>query len=435
MRNFYTFVLVGLFFVGTLSSGEAQSLSLDSFAKSGTPRIVGGDHVRDSREYPWMVALGSVTPEYGDDIFSPFCGASVIADNWVMTAAHCVKDRSNNPVSTDDLYVLTGTIDVADTVAGELIKVKRIVSHPDYDPETLTSDIAILELDGVVTGITPVLLQNGTDQLAGREATTIGWGDTVGYGHPGPVDDPEMLREVEVTIISNGQCNAAFAANGGMDDDIDSTMLCAGTDAGGRDSCGGDSGGPLIVSGYGAWTQVGIVSWGGGSECGEAGLYGVYSRVSQFIPFIDRYTKGGSVWGKVSISVAGHEDLGVKNASVTLSGTTDYTTSTDASGEFAFSLPRSGRWAGDYTLTIEADGLKSYSRSFVLQGQQGESLEVSTKLTASTPAILNADTFDLRIPYILFDTDDGNEAYWADLKFVPEDGRLLFEVTDSGLLE
>lgn len=97
---------------------------------------------------------------------------------------------------------------------------------------------------------------------------------------------PAILQKVTVPIWSNTHCQGKYgtSAPGG----IIESMLCAGVDS--KDSCTGDSGGPLMVN-EGTWTQVGIVSWGIG--CGEGQYPGVYTRVSSFIPWITKNIKAG----------------------------------------------------------------------------------------------------------------------------------------------
>jgi secreted trypsin-like serine protease len=284
---------------------------------------------------------------------------------------------SGGVLDTDDLYVLLGTLDNQDTESGELVKVRRIIDHPDYDPEKTSSDIALLELEKSVSGYTPVELYRGSDTLADTPCTVIGWGNTVGYNHPDEAEDPWMLRHVSISIVSQEQCIQAYSS-----DEIDSTMMCAGTEEGGKDSCQGDSGGPLVIKEGGVWKQAGVVSWGGGSECAEKGSYGVYARVSEFISFIDGYTAGTSIWGKISVSVAGHDDLGVKNATVSVEGT-DYKTVTNEQGRFSLMIPKGGISPGDYTVSVNASGLVSSTQPITVQGQEGEGIEVNKKLLLS----------------------------------------------------
>jgi len=120
----------------------------------------------------------------------------------------------------------------------------------------------------------------GGPDLAGQTATVVGWGSLKENG-----PQPNILQEVTVRVWDNKVCKDTYgpAAPGGIMDH----MLCAGQK--GKDSCSGDSGGPMQVGSGDTWTQVGVVSWGIG--CGKSHYPGVYSRVSKLRDWIDKITK------------------------------------------------------------------------------------------------------------------------------------------------
>lgn len=97
---------------------------------------------------------------------------------------------------------------------------------------------------------------------------------------------PAVLQKVTVPVWSNAQCRSKYGphAPGG----ILESMICAGQDS--RDSCNGDSGGPLMVN-EGHWVQIGVVSWGIG--CGKGQYPGVYTRVTSFLPWIFKNMQQG----------------------------------------------------------------------------------------------------------------------------------------------
>ncbi|EFX78170.1 hypothetical protein DAPPUDRAFT_305246 [Daphnia pulex] len=142
------------------------------------------------------------------------------------------------------------------------------------------NDIAILTMDKAVTyssAISPVCLgspSSNADQFADKQAAVIGWGNLQEGGNPA-----DVLQQVTLQIITNAKCKASFT-------DLLTTMVCA--IAPGKDACNGDSGGPLVVqSASGIWTQVGIVSFGRG--CAQPNSPGVYTRVSAFRSWIDKF--------------------------------------------------------------------------------------------------------------------------------------------------
>ena len=232
------------------------------------PRVVGGTEVT-SNKYPWMVAVmdrSAANPSVGQ-----FCGGSLIAKNWVLTAAHCIEDTSAGKVS-----VLIGQRNLTAT-GGDTINVTRIIEHPDYQRQGYP-DLALLEL-GRNSSVEPLLLPDRANPTgaAGDNATVAGWGQ---ISETGPATNE--LRETTMPIVAHNQCNAAY--NG---DIVEDAMVCAGTPSGNKDSCYGDSGGPLFVPRGQSFVQTGVVSFG--EACGLANVPGVYARVSSYHDWIAGY--------------------------------------------------------------------------------------------------------------------------------------------------
>jgi secreted trypsin-like serine protease len=279
-------------------------------------RVFGGRQAGDG-EYPFQVALlraDSIGDNPESQYNSQFCGGSLIAPNWVLTAAHCLSNYGE-VVAAASVAVLTGTIDL---MQGEPILASRVIVHEGYDEWTLENDIALVELSRPATA-GPVDIDR-MSAAAGR-ATVTGWGLTEDGEYP------RYLIKSDIEIVPNAQCNngiktiyarslreavVSLGSQYGIDadaagrlgdemaealaDPLSATMLCAGLPEGGRDSCYGDSGGPLVTMLDGKPTQIGIVSWGEGPvdaeiKCGHAGVYGVYSRVSSFTGWIDQHTR------------------------------------------------------------------------------------------------------------------------------------------------
>ncbi len=241
------------------------------------PLIVGGAPA-DPGEWPWQVALvdGAATDLYADQ----FCGGSLVANDWVVTAAHCVEG-----LAIADVDVVAGIYNLQTPAAGyQRRDVRTIVIHPSWNPANYNYDIALLRLKTPVTlggsGATKTqtieLVAPTIGDLVGFNSWVTGWGNTESV----PLW-PTQLYEVEVPIITNAICNDSSHYAGG----ITNNMLCAGFDAGGKDSCQGDSGGPLVIKDVsGQYRLAGIVSWGDG--CAEPMLPGVYTRVSNFTAWV-----------------------------------------------------------------------------------------------------------------------------------------------------
>ncbi|XP_050347973.1 proclotting enzyme isoform X2 [Nymphalis io] len=237
-------------------------------------RIVGG-HNAELNEWPWIVALFNNGRQ--------FCGGSLIDDSHVISAAHCVAHMTSWDVAR--LTARLGDYNIRTNTETQHVerKIKRVVRHRGFDMRTLHNDVAVLTLDQPVPftkNIRPVCLPGGGRAYSGQVATVIGWGS---LRESGP--QPSILQEVSIPIWTNSECRLKYgsAAPGG----IVEHMLCAGKAS--MDSCSGDSGGPLMVNEGGRWTQVGIVSWGIG--CGKGQYPGVYTRVTSFLPWIQKNSK------------------------------------------------------------------------------------------------------------------------------------------------
>ncbi len=247
------------------------------------PQIVGGNPTTINK-YPWQVALISAfasNPRTGQ-----FCGGSLIAPQWVLTAAHCVIE-SGVVSLPGDIDVVAGVTQLSSGPtsggAGQRFDVAQVIPYPGYNEGTSDSDLALLQLAapaalnssvGVIGLVGP---SNAALFAPGENAVVTGWGDM----DPDPnVDNyPDDLHEVSVPIVDNNTCNASYGGS------ITNNMLCAGLPQGGQDSCQGDSGGPLVVPNGGGWLQAGVVSFGNG--CAQPDSYGVYTRLANFKSWVD----------------------------------------------------------------------------------------------------------------------------------------------------
>jgi secreted trypsin-like serine protease len=234
------------------------------------PKIVGGSTAAIGR-WPWAAAIAFKAE---DGSLHQFCGGSLIAENWVVTAAHC-DVRSHEKVILDR-HDLT-------TDEGQVFNIKRVIGHCNYDPVRNNSDIALIELEPEPDfQQQPLDLIDPEDTAAQPDdkATVIGWGRVMEGGNASAI-----LRQVEIPIVSNETCEQAYP-NG-----ITTNMICAGIT--GKDSCQGDSGGPLMVRGPDQdWRQAGVVSFGVG--CARPNFFGVYTRVSQYLFWIDSQINPGN---------------------------------------------------------------------------------------------------------------------------------------------
>ncbi|XP_045483753.1 kallikrein-7-like [Harmonia axyridis] len=214
----------------------------------GSTRIINGLKVKEG-EFPSMVAL----LRYKRFI----CGATIFKPNFVLTAAHCVHEKSKYQVQA-------GIIDL-DQV-GFQRKVKKKIIHPDFTYPHLSNDIAILELESALPLIRGKIkcarLPKYSTKIPHEYGTVIGFGQTV--------DKNNCISHqlMKVKLIPEG-CTVA------------KHFFCLGHPDGDKDTCDGDSGGPFLINN----TLYGITSHGLTPYCGD-GTPGVYVKVPYYVRWI-----------------------------------------------------------------------------------------------------------------------------------------------------
>ncbi|XP_053671479.1 serine protease snake-like [Anopheles nili] len=250
---------------------------------------MGGDSV-EIGEFPHMAALGRPCNQLDGrgcvEKTEWFCGASLISERFVLTAAHCAHIGMSNPPTV----VRLGSRDLLRPAQD--CSIQAIQQHPGYVGIQSYNDIALVKLEQPVNIagmlIRPACLWTSKDIPDQVPIVATGWGK-LGYFE----ESSTVLQRVQIPIVSNEQCNKVLYRSRRFPYGVLPTQLCAGHPQGGKDTCEGDSGGPLqIVLSWGETGRhcqhyiVGITSNGG--ICGTVNRPGIYTRVSSYVSWIER---------------------------------------------------------------------------------------------------------------------------------------------------
>ncbi|KAG7254988.1 hypothetical protein CRUP_034842, partial [Coryphaenoides rupestris] len=270
-------------------------------------RVVGGRPASQGL-VPWQALLAV---EDGSRVPARrwFGAGALLSARWVLTAAHVLqsqrRDASVVALATEHITVYLGLHDVRDKQRSTRRSVDQVLLHPDFQPLNYDNDIALLRLDQPVrfTGlIRPICLPKPRGQDAQPTPLPHSLGLVAGWGisspsndsasltsNPSLTSDPnmtsEVLQYVKLPVVDQKECEESYASRS-LAYNITLNMFCAGFYEGGRDTCLGDSGGAFVMQEQQGWAVFGLVSWGGPEDCGSQRVYGVYTRVTNYITWI-----------------------------------------------------------------------------------------------------------------------------------------------------
>ncbi|KAI4459014.1 hypothetical protein MML48_6g00013353 [Holotrichia oblita] len=254
-------------------------------------RVVGGEDT-DLTEFPWTALLQKTRPS-GQKSWD--CGGTLINNRYVLTAAHCVT----SPVTlvrlgewnldTEQDCVGKGTYRTCNLPPQD-VQVEKTIPHPEYarNSQGIFNDIALLRLSRPVTlttYVSPICLPLPNERSSiGQRSYVTGWGAVSTRQ-----SSSSIKQKLKVPIVNLQVCENEYGSKGLK---INERMVCAGGEKG-KDSCKGDSGGPLISKPNPNSEQYyieGIVSYGH-IECGKEGFPAIYTRVSDFLDWIRENVK------------------------------------------------------------------------------------------------------------------------------------------------
>ncbi|XP_065079923.1 CLIP domain-containing serine protease HP8-like [Ochlerotatus camptorhynchus] len=258
-------------------------LDLKICGRQSTQRIAHGK-IAEVFQYPWMALLGGINGDF-------HCGGSLIAESFVLTAAHCNQFRSRvffvrvgeTDLSTEiDCNHAQSEEDCAEKYQD--ISVAQFIKHKLYSTSQKKNDIALVKLSKPAQmndNVKPICLP--LPEMLRRKIppkmVVSGWGFTEDRNATS-----NQLRFANIPIVEQNQCQQSIRQIHDVYT-VDESQVCAGGGSDGADNCEGDSGGPLQYFGNKAYVIHGVVSWGLAS-CGKESAPGVYTKVSHYLDWI-----------------------------------------------------------------------------------------------------------------------------------------------------
>ncbi|GJQ80523.1 hypothetical protein Trydic_g12414 [Trypoxylus dichotomus] len=246
-------------FIVVLFALVANALAIPSIDRridyNGNWKVVGGS-TATSGAYPFIVSLRSSSNSH-------FCGGSILSEQWILSAAHCLVS-----ISASSITAVVGSNTLSS--GGNRHTASKLVVHQNYDEQMIANDVGVVQLSNPIvysSSVAPVPLSS--ERVGAVSAVLIGWGTTILGGFI-----PNDLQQLPTNTLTVTDCQSYWGSN------VSGNQICALSRAG-QGACHGDSGGPLVQASD--FVQVGIVSFG--FPCAQ-GYPDVYTRVSSYSSWI-----------------------------------------------------------------------------------------------------------------------------------------------------
>ena len=244
------------------------------------PRIVGGQRAAPD-EFPHQATIARRVSYFGQYSYQQICGASIISDRWLVTAAHCLP-YLQNPLTRNSFRGIIGTHDLHHQ-GRQIVSFEKVIPHPSYSSRGHSHDIGLVKTSAPITessSVRFVKLPKQGEKFTGMAVAT-GHGKTSTMG-----GESDVLIQVDIEIRDDRACFERYGPGFNP-----RAMICAGGRAARKATCMGDSGGPFVQkSSDGSYVLIGLTSFGP-RNCATPFVPVVFTRVSSYVDWINRIIK------------------------------------------------------------------------------------------------------------------------------------------------